>query len=64
MRYYKDKYNLPVWNWLMLQSKGFDVKYLLKNVKNISNKQYKKLRSVFETILYTLYSLEIAFNSV
>jgi hypothetical protein len=54
MRYYQDKYTLPLWNWLMIQAKGYDLSYLLKKGKIKNDKQHQKLNEVFENILSSL----------
>jgi hypothetical protein len=57
MKYYKDKYELPLYNWLMIQEKGFDLSYLAKNPQKIRKKDMKVLNDTYMSILYSLSDL-------
>jgi hypothetical protein len=58
MRYYKDKYEMPLYNWLMIQEKGFDLNFMLKKQKRLKTSDYKVLNDAFNNILYSLEDLK------
>ena len=61
MRYYSNKYEMPVWNWFMYQIEGFDLRYFLKKPKlnrKLTKKQTKKLNGIYMKILYSLENID------
>lgn len=58
MKYFKDKYEVPLWNWLMIQEKGFDLSYLMKSKKKLTKKRYDKLYETYMSILLSLENID------
>jgi len=55
MKVYKNKYELPIWNWIMISENGFNLKYLLKKNTRLNK---KKNNILYKTYLHILDSLE------
>lgn len=53
MRSYKTKYDIPLFNWIMLTEKGFDLSYLKKNGK-VKQREKVKLNDIYINILDSL----------
>lgn len=54
MRSYKSKYDIPLFNWIMISENGFNLSYLKKNGKEVKKKEFKKLNEIYMTILDSL----------
>lgn len=57
MKYYKSKYEIPLWNWLMIQENSFDLSYLYKKKRELRPKDKIKLTETYYKILETLNNL-------
>jgi hypothetical protein len=56
MQIFKDKFELPLWNWLMIIENSMDFKYLLKK-RPIFKPNQKKLREKYMEIMGTLKNI-------
>ena len=63
MKVYKTKYEVPLYNWIMITENGFNLKYLLKkDLKRVSKKQMKQLYDTYINIVDTLKGMN--FNTL
>lgn len=50
MLYYKSKYEIPLWNWLMIQAKGNDLNYLKKYPFLPGKPKFQHFMSILESL--------------
>ena len=58
MKYFKDKYDILLYNWLMITENGFNLKYLLKKETKLTPKRQKILYQTYIKILDSLKGME------
>jgi hypothetical protein len=54
MQYFKTKYEIPLFNWIMIQENGLDLSYLLKKPIKLTDIKRKRLNKQYMKILSSL----------